>query len=264
MHGSTVNISPNFGTAADDYARHRQGFPEELYQRLEARGIVAPGGIALDVGTGTGTVARSLAARGLTVTALDPSPELLAKADELAVREGLSLRTVRATAEETGLAGESFDAVFAAQCFHWFDGPRAAREMHRILRPGGRVVVVHNDWLNRPGSASLLTRDLFDATGVEWPRAALVGHLGFYPQWTVPLEAAGFVELESFSFDVEVPYTHEGWIGRIRASAGMRIMTEVQRSAFEGTLTRALAERFEPVLLVPHRVFVLFGRKVPS
>lgn len=264
MHGSTVNISPDFGTAADDYAKHRQGFPDELYRRLEAHGIVAPRRVALDVGTGTGTVARALAARGLVVTALDPSAELLAKAGELAEREGVTLRAVRATAEETGLPDASFDLVLAAQCFHWFDGMRAAREMHRMLRPGGHVVVVHNDWLNRPGSASLLTRDLFDATDVEWPRAALVGQLGFYPQWTVPLEAAGFAELESFSFDVEVPYTHQGWLGRIRASAGMRVMTEAQREAFEESLARALAEQFAPTLQVPHRVFVLFGRKVPS
>ncbi len=264
MHGSTVNVSPDFGTAADDYARHRQGFPDELYQRLEARGIIAPDRVALDVGTGTGTVARTLAARGLTVSALDPSPELLAKTDELSAREGVAVHTVLGTAEATGLPDAAFDVVLAAQCFHWFDGARAAREMHRLLRPGGHVVIVHNDWINRPGSASLLTRDMYDATGVEWPRAALVGHLGFYPQWTAPLEAAGFRDLESFSFDVDVPYTQEGWVGRIRASAGLRVMTEAQRGAFEESLAKALAERFEPVLQVPHRVFALFGRKAVS
>ena len=46
---------------------------------------------------------------------------------------------VRATAEETGLAGGSFDAITCAQTWHWVDVPAASAEFARLLRPGGVV-----------------------------------------------------------------------------------------------------------------------------
>ena len=42
-----------------------------------------------------------------------------------------------APAEETGLPDDNFDVVTAGQCWHWFDRPRAAAEVARLLRPGG-------------------------------------------------------------------------------------------------------------------------------
>jgi len=44
---------------------------------------------------------------------------------------------------------------------------------------------------------------------------------GVYPQWLADLQSAGFIGIETFSFDVQVSYSHEAWVGRIRASAPM-------------------------------------------
>jgi ubiquinone/menaquinone biosynthesis C-methylase UbiE len=54
----------DFGKTADDYGRYRAGFPDELYDRLIDGGFVSPPCAALDLGTGTGTLARGLALRG--------------------------------------------------------------------------------------------------------------------------------------------------------------------------------------------------------
>jgi SAM-dependent methyltransferase len=47
-------------------------------------------------------------------------------------------------AEEVPLPQDSVDAIVAGQSFHWFDGPRALAEFHRVMRPGGRLGLVWN------------------------------------------------------------------------------------------------------------------------
>ena len=54
----------DFGRTAEDYARHRAGFPEQLFERLTARGIGCAGQRVLDLGSGTGSLARGFARRG--------------------------------------------------------------------------------------------------------------------------------------------------------------------------------------------------------
>ena len=56
---------------------------------------------------------------------------------------------LEAPAEQIPLPDESCDAVFAAQCFHWFDRERALPELRRVLRPGGGLVLVWNWWDER-------------------------------------------------------------------------------------------------------------------
>jgi hypothetical protein len=73
---------------------------------------------------------------------------------------------------------------------------------------------------------------------------------------------AGFSRLETFSFDLDVPYSHEAWRGRIRASAGVGASLSPDGvAAFDGELQALLAEKFpqEP-LAVLHRVFAAIGK----
>src|SRR6185369_12195068 len=69
-------FTADFGKTAEDYARHRAGYPDWLFERLMRRGLVRPGMQALDLATGTGYLARGLAQRGLVVTGLDIAPEM--------------------------------------------------------------------------------------------------------------------------------------------------------------------------------------------
>ena len=93
-----------FGRTASDYARHRAGFPETLFERLTQRGVVAAGERLLDLGTGTGSLARGFARRGLRVTGLDPARPLLDQARRLDDAAGVAVAYVEARAESTGLA----------------------------------------------------------------------------------------------------------------------------------------------------------------
>ena len=251
-----VECSPDFGRTADDYARHRAGFPPELLDRLAAIGVVRPGARVVDLGTGTGSLARLFAQRGCEVTGVDVAAPLLEQARRLDRKAGVRVAYVEGRAEATGLPGGGFDVVSAGQCWHWFDRPTAALEVARLLVSGGAVVIAHFDWLPIEGNVVAATEEIILRYTPSWPFA---NRAGLYPQWLVDLQTAGFTEIETFSFDVMVSYSHEAWVGRVRASAPIAGTLDADSvGACSKELTAMLRERFaEDPLAVPHRVWAV-------
>jgi ubiquinone/menaquinone biosynthesis C-methylase UbiE len=74
------SAAPDFGLTASDYGEHRAGFPQELIDRLLGMRVVLPNARALDVGTGTGTLARLIAPHIHSVLGTDPAEPLLEQA----------------------------------------------------------------------------------------------------------------------------------------------------------------------------------------
>lgn len=249
----------DFGRTAGDYARHRAGFPDAFFDRLLADGHVAPGDRVLDLGTGTGTLARGLARRGCEVVGLDPSAALLGEAKRLDSEAGdVRIGYIQGRAEDTGLREAAFDAVTAGQCWHWFDRPRASREARRVLRPAGRLVIAHFDCLPLPGSVMEATERLIAAHNPGW---RLVAPSGLYPDWLADLATSGFERIETFSFDQTVRYAHDAWRGRVRASAGVGASLPPDAVArFDADLAALLAADFpdEPLDIL-HRVWAVVG-----
>jgi SAM-dependent methyltransferase len=252
-----AGCSPDFGRTASDYATHRAGFPPELLDRLAAHGVAPPGARVVDLGTGTGSLARLFAGRGCAVTGVDIAAPLLEQARRLDRDAGVEVTYVQAPAETTGLPAGEFDVVSAGQCWHWFDRPAAAREVARLLADGGRAVIAHFDWLPIPGNVVDATERIILSHTPTWPFA---GRAGLYPQWLVDLQSAGFSAIETFSFDVDVPYSHEAWVGRVRASAPVSGTLDADGvAACSHELTAMLRERFagEDPLAVPHRLWAV-------
>ncbi len=250
----------DFGKTAKDYSQHRAGFPPAFFERLATYNLGLPQQVCLDLGTGTGTVARGLAQRGCIVTGLDPSPQLVEQAKALDREAGVTIRYIQATAEETTLPAASFEVVTAGQCWHWFDRPKAAQEIQRLLRPGGYLVIAHFDWLPLSGNVVEATERLIKQHNPDW---AMDGGTGLYPAWLTDVATAGFQNIETFSFDLPAPYSHEAWRGRIRASAGVAAsLSPEQVAQFDAKLAQLLADRFptDP-LAVPHRVFAVICKK---
>jgi SAM-dependent methyltransferase len=108
-----------------------------LAERLGLR----PGRTVVDLAAGTGKLTRPLAATGAEVVAIEPVAEMRARIGDAGAR------SLDGTAEAIPLPDASADAVTVAQAFHWFDGPAALAEIHRVLRPGGALALV---WNRRP------------------------------------------------------------------------------------------------------------------
>ena len=260
QHNPRAPRNVDFGRTAGDYAKHRAGFPPALFDRFVALGLLRPRADVLDLGTGTGTVARQCAQRGATVTGLDPSSALMAQARAMDADAGVSVRYVEAKAESTGLPDGAFDLVVAGQCWHWFDRPAAAAEAMRLLRPGGVLALVHFDWLPLPGNVVAATEALIVKFNPAWKMG---GGTGIYPRWHTDLRSAGYADVAGFSFDVAATYSHEAWRGRIRASAGVAAsLSPAEVEIFDAELGAILKADFpDDPLAVPHCVSAVYGWK---
>jgi len=256
-------MATNFGAAAEDFARFRAGFPDSIFDRLAALGIGASGETIVDVGTGTGTLARGFALRGARVIGIDPDGRLLDQARRLDVAAGATVEYKIGSAEAIPLPDDVADVVSAGQCWHWFDGPKAAAEFSRITKPGGNVVVAYFSWIPFSGNVVEATERLIMKHNRNWNFGGGNGFdLGSLPH----LQAAGFSRVETFSYDLDVPYTPEGWRGRIRASAGVGAsLAPAEVEAFDAELAQILEGSFPGALLkIPHRVFTIVATRAPA
>jgi len=140
-----------FGAAADAYERGRPSYPQEVVDHVVRTLTVGPGRAVLDLGAGTGKLTRLLEPTGASIVAVEPVDAMRAELE----RRCPSVRALAGTAESIPLEDASVDAVVVAQAFHWFDGERALSEIHRVLRPKGRLCMLWNvrdetvDWVAR-------------------------------------------------------------------------------------------------------------------
>jgi SAM-dependent methyltransferase len=128
--------SLSFGAEAAAYERGRPSYPPEAIDWL----LPTDATDVLDLGAGTGKLTTRLVERGLGVLAVDPIPEML----ELLSNSLPDTPALLGTAEDIPLPDDSVDVVLVAQAWHWFDPELAAKEIARVLRPGGRLGLVWN------------------------------------------------------------------------------------------------------------------------
>lgn len=212
---------------------------------------------ALDLGTGTGTLAFGFARRGLEATGLDIAVELLDVAKSIVTDQGLDARFVVGRAEETGLDAAGFDLVSAGQCWWWFESDAAINEAKRILAPGGRLLICNFSYLPLPGNVAGRTEELVLQHNPGWPKA---GWRGVHPEQVRALDEGGFTQVESFSYTVTVPFSHKAWRGRIRTCNGVgSALSNEEVEVFDSDLAALLAGEFPGELQVPHRIFATSG-----
>jgi SAM-dependent methyltransferase len=180
-------VRTTFGPAAAAYTVSAGHADAASLARLVGYASPAPGDVALDVATGAGHTALALAPHVRSVVAVDLTPEMLAETARHAARRGLAnVRVQIGAAEALPFADGSFDIVTVRTAPHHFaDISRAVREMARVVRVGGRVVVVdttvpEDDALDREINAIELMRDPSHVRNYrpsEWRRMLLAAGL---------------------------------------------------------------------------------------
>jgi SAM-dependent methyltransferase len=196
-HKRRHELGQSFQDGGQHYDRVRPGYPADSADWLiRSVGRTAGAADAADIGAGTGKFTALLVERGLAVTAVDPSTDMLAQ-----LRRTLpGVIALEGTAEATGLADAVFDVVSVAQAWHWCDPRLASTELARILRPGGVLGLIWNQldtsvpWVHRLSrimhAGDVHKPDFRPAVGPEF--AGLESHL---TRWEDPVTTVDIVEL---------------------------------------------------------------------
>ncbi len=228
----------SFETVAADYERYRPDYPPEAIAWAAAQFGLVRGARVLDVGAGTGKLTRGLVAAGFAVAAVEPGRAML---DELrrAVPEA---EAHEAPAERIPLPDESCDAVFAAQCFHWFDRERAVPELRRVLKPGGGLALVWNWWDERDPFQKEL--------------GALVGYGGHEPYREEELPGAPwFREVGRTVVETVMDSSPDALVGYLSTASGYVVAEPEEREKALAEV-HALASRYGDELAMPHLTYV--------
>jgi ubiquinone/menaquinone biosynthesis C-methylase UbiE len=140
-----------FGRAVEEYERARPGYPQEAVAWLVERLAIDGSKRVLDLAAGTGKLTRQLAPTGAEIVAVEPIAAMRARLEEALP----GVAALAGTAEAIPLPDASVDAVTVGQGFHWFANDRALADIHRVLRPDGRLGLIWNardesaDWVAR-------------------------------------------------------------------------------------------------------------------
>jgi SAM-dependent methyltransferase len=241
----------DWGRTSADYARYRPGPPDSYFRRLAELGVGLPGQHILDLGTGTGVLARRFAKAGAVAAGIDIAPEQIAAARRLAEEQGLAVDFRVAPAEAPPFAPASFDLATANQCWLYFDAERTVAALRRVLVPRGRLVVGHFNWLPREDPIARASEGLVLAHNPAWTGGDWDGSYEDRAGW-----AEGRVEVEGgFVYDEAIPVTAEVWRGRMRACRGVAATLEPDEVArFDAELAALLARMAGERFAVLHRI----------
>lgn len=135
----------DFGKTSLDYAKYRDIYPQEFYNKIIERNLCINGQSVLDIGTGTGVIPRNMYHYGAKWTGTDISEKQIEQAKILS--EGMNIDYYALSAENIKFADASFDVITACQCFWYFDHEQTASNFYRMLKPDGRILVLYMAWL---------------------------------------------------------------------------------------------------------------------
>ncbi len=211
-------MAESFGTDAQRYDQARPGYPEALVARIVAG---SPGPDVLDVGCGTGIAARQFQAAGCVVLGVEPDARM---ADFARAR---SLQVEVATFEAWEPAGRTFDAVIAAQSWHWVDPLTGAVKAAQVLRPEGRLAIFGHVF-EPPVEVAEAFAAAYQKVVPDSPfrglpaRRALETYQAGYAKIADKIrETEQFNDPEQWRFDWECSYTRDQWLALLPTTGGL-------------------------------------------
>lgn len=215
----------DFGRTSSDYAKYRDIYPQEFYDRILHLGLCAKGQKVLDIGTGTGVLPRNMYKYGAEWTGTDISENQIAQAKLLS--EGMDINYYVMPTEKLDFPDNTFDVITACQCFWYFDHENVIPNFYRILKPGGHILVLVMDWLPFEDPIAAATEELVLKYNPDWSGCGETVH-----PIDIPDCYKEKFELEYHGeYKLKVHFSAESWNGRIKSCRGIGASLSDERIA---------------------------------
>lgn len=236
------------GTAAD-YDRYRLPYPAELGDWIAAELSLDGSGRLLDLGSGTGHVARALRPSFAQVVALDAEPEMVDYGRARSERDGDGIEWRLGRAEDAEFPDASFDVVAAGNAFHRFDRPVVVAKASHWLERDGAIGLL---WGGGPSEGEAAWERVLSSVTEEWMHRT--GAAARVPQgWQregnpheAVLRDAGFDRFVEYGLVVRHTWTLDDIVGFLRSTSfASRSAMGGDAEAFEHAVRRALLEADE-------------------
>jgi SAM-dependent methyltransferase len=253
-------LARTFDRSAPLYERGRPDYPDVAIRFAASRFGLGRGSILVDLAAGTGKLTRALLATGSTIVAVEPMPGMR----RVFRRVVPGVPVVDGRAEAIPLPTGFADAVFVGQAFHWFRGRHALREIARVLRPGGVLVLVWNTRDDRVRWSRSLTEIIRDAGG---PRQKPYRSEG---DWRRSFRGvtSPFTALRWKTFSHTQTATPSTFIARVLSVSHVAVQSPAVRRRIAREVREVLATdprtRGRTVVELPYTTEVYFTRRRPE
>lgn len=211
-------MAESFGVDAQRYDQARPNYPDALIARIVAE---SPGRDVLDVGCGTGIASRQFRAAGCAVLGVEPDPRMA----DFARATGLQVDV--STFEAWQPAERTFDAVIAAQSWHWVDPAAGTAKAARVLRPRGRLTIFGHVYeppaeVAEPFAAAYRRAAPDSPLNSQPARRPLTMYQSAYARFADKIrETEQFNDPEQWRFDWQRPYTRDQWLDLLPTTGGL-------------------------------------------
>ncbi|MCC8016407.1 MAG: class I SAM-dependent methyltransferase [Clostridiales bacterium] len=203
----------NFSGLGKIYSEFRPNYPIQLIDFIFSETKMNKNSIVADIGSGTGKFSLQIINRVKTLYGIEPNNDMRKEAEK-ELNKFKNFISVNAAAEDTGLENESVNFITAAQSFHWFDKKQFKSECRRILKHGGKIILLWNS--RKTNSEADSENDIIN-------RAFCPEYKGF----SRGINNSGSSEISDFfngkyilkSFENTISYDLRGFIGRNLSSS---------------------------------------------
>lgn len=205
----------DWGRTSEDYAKFRDIYPKEFYEKIVQRNLCIAGQQVLDLGTGTGVLPRNMYSYGAKWTGVDIAENQIAMARKMSA--GMDIAYDSTPVEKIDFPDAAFDVITACQCFWYFNHEQIMPVLHRILKENGRILVLYMAWLPFEDKIAGESEKLVLKYSPNWSGAGETIHPIQIPECYKDKFELVYHE----EYPIYVHFTRESWNGRMKACRGV-------------------------------------------
>lgn len=237
----------DWGRTSEDYAKYRDIYPQEFYNRIIKRGLCTNGQKVLDIGTGTGVLPRNMYKYGAEWIGTDISENQIETAKKLSA--GMNIQYYATPTEKLDFPDNSFDVITACQCFWYFDHKKVIPDFYRMLKPDGRILVLYMAWLPYEDKIANESEKLILKYNSVWSGAGETVHPIFIPE----IYKEFFELVYHEEYPLKIHFTRESWNGRLKACRGIGAsLSAAEINTWEQEHKKLLSETAPPEFDITH------------